>query len=74
MNVRVPKPDSRERTHAYGLALQVQDGILERMSNLMKDMRVKDKSTLLPFQKGKTDLIIFAININIYFNRYHSIE
>lgn len=74
MNVRVPKPDSRERTDAYGFALQVQDGIFERMINLMKNMRVKDKSTLLPFQKGKNEYFILAININKYSNRCHSVE
>jgi len=52
MNVRVPHKDSRERTHAYGLALDLQESILDRMNTMMSTMRVIGKKNLLPFQKG----------------------
>jgi hypothetical protein len=51
-NVRVPQQDTRNRTKAYGLALEEQSNILESMTNTIRNLRVKDKSSLLPFQSG----------------------
>lgn len=44
--------DSRQRTRAYGLSLEIQDKILNEMTNTMENLRVKGKKCLLPFQKG----------------------
>lgn len=52
MNSRVPRQDTRERLHAYGLALELQNDILNNMSQMMSEIRVIGKNTLLPFQKG----------------------
>lgn len=52
LNVRVPRSDSRDRTKAYGLALELQESIINAMSDTMENMRVKGKTSLLPFQKG----------------------
>ena len=52
MNSRVPKHDSRERSHAYGLAPEIQNDILNNMSQMISDIRMNGKNTLLPFQKG----------------------
>ena len=52
MNVRVYKADSRQRVHAYGLAIEIQESILDRMSTMVAEMRVIGKKCLLPFQKG----------------------
>ncbi|KAH1006135.1 hypothetical protein HUJ05_006901 [Dendroctonus ponderosae] len=40
LNVRVPHSDTRERVHAYGLHLDLQNGILDEMSNIMRGMNV----------------------------------
>nr|AGL76355.1 transposase [Drosophila buzzatii] len=52
LNVRVPRADSRCRMHAYGLAFETQNNILDKMSSLILNMRVGRNTTLLPFQKG----------------------
>ena len=52
LNVRVPTSDNRNRTKAYGLALELQENIINTMSETMENMRVKGKKSLLPFQKG----------------------
>ena len=52
-NVKVPRNDSRERTYAYRLVLDLQDLILNRMKALMSTMRAIGKKSLIPFQKGK---------------------
>lgn len=39
---------------AYGLALETQNDILYKMSNMMSHIRVIGRNTLLPFQKGKS--------------------
>ncbi|KAI8122776.1 hypothetical protein CVS40_6338 [Lucilia cuprina] len=52
MNTRVPRQDTRKRWHAYGLALEIQNDILNNMSQMMSEIRVVEKKTLLPFQKG----------------------
>lgn len=53
LNVKVPKEDSRERRHAYGLHIDAQNEILHRMTNITNQLRVKNKTFLMPFQKGK---------------------
>ncbi|KAL1487917.1 hypothetical protein ABEB36_015302 [Hypothenemus hampei] len=52
MNIREYSSDTRDRRKAYGLALNVQDSILTRMSNTIENLRVKGRRCLLPFQKG----------------------
>lgn len=52
MNVRVPISDSRDRTKAYGLALELQNGIIDAMTKTIENLRVKGKTYLFPFQKG----------------------
>ena len=61
MNVRVPRNDARQRMHAYGLAVDLQDSILDRMNTLMSTMRVIDKNNLLPFQKGEQFLLYYKV-------------
>ncbi|XP_050497997.1 transposable element P transposase isoform X1 [Diabrotica virgifera virgifera] len=51
-NVSVPVSDTRTRNRAYGLALEGQNNILQRMSEMVATMRVKGRKSLLPFQKG----------------------
>ena len=53
MNVRLHSADSRERVHAYGLAIDLQNDTLNKMTEMFQEMRVIGKKTLLPFQKGK---------------------
>ena len=53
MNVRSPYSDSRERVHAYGLHLESQNVILNNMTEMVTNMRVIGKNSLLPFQKGE---------------------
>jgi len=38
--------------HAYGVDLQKQNIILDKMDELVRNMRTPKRSTLLPFQKG----------------------
>lgn len=52
MNVKVPEQDSRERTKAYGLAIQIQNEILNKMDNFIRELRIPGRKVLLPFQKG----------------------
>lgn len=52
LNVRVPYSDSRDRVQGYGLKLDVQNKIINEMSEAMKTLRVKGKKSLMPFQKG----------------------
>lgn len=52
MNSRVPRQDKRERLHAYGLAPEIQNDILNNMTKMMSEIRVIGRNTLLPFQKG----------------------
>lgn len=52
MNSRVPRQDTRDRLHAYGLALEKQNIILNNMSQMMSEIRVIGKKSMLPFQKG----------------------
>lgn len=59
MNSRVPRQDTRERLHAYGLSLEIQNDILNNMSQMISEIRVIGKNTLLPFQKGKK--FIFSV-------------
>lgn len=61
LNVRVPRADSRERIQAYGISIDVQNDILDKMSNMVLNMKVGNKSSLLPFQKGKQMRI--AVNL-----------
>ena len=56
MNAKVPRVDSRERCHAYGLALDTQNRILDQMKEMVENMRAIGKSGLLPFQKGNVQL------------------
>lgn len=57
MNVRHVQPDSRDRVKPYGQALDVQNEILLKMTNVISDLRVKGKTFLLPFQKSKDFLL-----------------
>ncbi|CAD7085347.1 unnamed protein product [Hermetia illucens] len=52
LNVRVPSADYRERTKAFGLAIDRQIKILTDMTQTMRKLRVRGKTLLLPFQKG----------------------
>lgn len=65
MNVRVPITDSRDRLKAYGLALQLQNGIIDTMTRTIESLRVKGKSYLYPFQKGS-----IKVNGNKLLNHY----
>ncbi|VEN55423.1 unnamed protein product, partial [Callosobruchus maculatus] len=51
-NVSSPVTDSRARNRAYGLALEEQNKILDKMSEVMKELQVIDSRGKLPFQKG----------------------
>ncbi|KAL1489510.1 hypothetical protein ABEB36_013468 [Hypothenemus hampei] len=51
-NVSVPVSDSRTRNRAYGLAIQEQDEILDKMSQKIKNLKVKGRQQMLPFQNG----------------------
>lgn len=46
-----------ELNHTYGQALDVQNEILLKMTNVISDLRVKGKTFLLPFQKSKDFLL-----------------
>lgn len=48
----MPAEDSRDRKKAFGLSLDLQHNILDQMSKVMSELRVKGRKTLLPFQKG----------------------
>lgn len=52
LNIGVPEADSRKRKKAYGLSLDLQKNI-NKMTDGMKNLRVKGKSSLLPLQTGK---------------------
>lgn len=52
MNVRVPICDTRDRKKAYGLAIPLQNDIINKMTETIENLRVKGKTFLLPFQKG----------------------
>ena len=52
MNVKVPISDSRDRKKAYGLALELQNDIIDAMTRTIENLRVKGKTYLFPFQKG----------------------
>lgn len=52
MNVRVPISDTRDRKKAFGLALEIQNGIIDKMTATISSLRAKGKRCLLPFQKG----------------------
>ena len=52
MNTRTHSADSRERIHAYDVSIDVQDKIIDDMTDMMLSMRVTGKNTMLPFQKG----------------------
>lgn len=51
-NVSTPVSDSRARNRAYGLALQDQNAILNKMSEVISQMKVIGSRGQLPFQKG----------------------
>lgn len=63
MNVKVPRPDSRTRCHAYGLAFEEQNIILDQMTDMVREMRAIGRTTLLPFQKGKLLNIFCRLNL-----------
>ncbi|KAL1488760.1 hypothetical protein ABEB36_010800 [Hypothenemus hampei] len=52
-NTKVPETDSRERMKAFGLSIDIQGEIIDKMTEVMKNMRAVGKSTLMPFQKGR---------------------
>lgn len=52
------KYDSNDLKCAYGIHLDQQNEALDKMSNLMKNLRVGSHKTMLPFQKG----VILSIN------------
>lgn len=56
-NSKVPESDSRNRVKAYGLALNEQNEILNKMETTMSDLRKIGSKHSLPFQRG----IIIAI-------------
>ena len=58
MNTRVYAADSRERVQTYGVNIDVQNNILDNMSQLISNMRVTGKNFMLPFQKGKNKISI----------------
>ena len=60
MNVRQYSSDTRERTKAYGLVLDVQDTIVSKMTNTIENLRVKGRKALLPFQKGENYAYLFV--------------
>jgi len=41
-----------KNSSSYGLALETQDELLDKMSYFVAQMRVHGKKSLLPFQKG----------------------
>ena len=63
MNTRVYAADSRERVQAYGLNIDVQNNILDNMTELISNMRVTGKNFLLPFQKGKNKIKLRSYQI-----------
>lgn len=38
---------------SYGLSIEIQDKLLDRMTDFVTNMRVHEKKCLLPFQKGR---------------------
>lgn len=51
-NSRVPKIDFRPRMAAYGLSMAEHNSILNKMEFITREMRIGEKKTLMPFQKG----------------------
>ena len=41
-----------KHSSSYGLSLEIQDELLDRMTSFITEMRIHDKKSLLPFQKG----------------------
>nr|CAI5847573.1 unnamed protein product [Callosobruchus analis] len=54
-NVSSPVTDSRARNRAYGLALEEQNKILDKMSEVMSGLKVFNCRGKLPFQKAGGD-------------------
>lgn len=51
-NVQQIQKDSRKRTHAFGLQLDIQMEILDKTTKFFTEARVKGKKEMQPFQKG----------------------
>lgn len=51
-NVSTPMQDTRLRNRAYGLALEEQNTILDKFSEVISKMKVIGCRGQLPFQKG----------------------
>nr|CAH7768085.1 unnamed protein product [Callosobruchus chinensis] len=51
-NISSPVTDSRAINRAYGLALEEQNKILDKMSEVMNELKVIDSRGKLPFQKA----------------------
>ncbi|KAJ8953431.1 hypothetical protein NQ318_023550 [Aromia moschata] len=51
-NISIPVSDSRARNRAYGLALEEQNRILNKMSEVITQLKVINSRSKLPFQKG----------------------
>lgn len=61
--------DSRQRTRAYGLSLEIQDKILNEMTKTIENLRVKGKKCLLPFQKGRYGTLVqYHNSLNACYN------
>lgn len=48
----------------FGLDYESQELIINMMTTFIKNMRIHDKKTLLPFQKGLLIQISIMLNIN----------
>ena len=51
--------------HSYGIDLQYQNSILDKITSLMKNMRVANHHSLLPFQKG---IVLTNISLQQLYN------
>lgn len=51
LNIGVRRKDSRKRTHGFGLQLDQQMAIINKMSKTMLQMRATGKKSMMPFQK-----------------------
>lgn len=51
-NSKVPEIDSRNRIKAFGLAVEEQNDIINKMNDNILQLRASGKKVLLPFQKG----------------------
>ncbi|KAL1516123.1 hypothetical protein ABEB36_000044 [Hypothenemus hampei] len=58
-NVNVPVSDSRSRNRAYGLPIQEQDEILDKMSKKIQDLKVKCRQQILSFQNSTVVFLLF---------------